>query len=246
MTTERYQKPKIGDSLILRQLFWSANLPTDVYSIPKVEIYQNDSSNPNDFSNLRLIETVLEEDIIKDDVGAYHINLILDDDKYTVGKYLDVWNTLFEASENESDIIKINNYFEIFRNVWFSSPVPLIYDFSFSFRPNQLAQGSKQYIIVQINPNVPTVSELQQYYCNIATVSPIYISIAQRCGDCVPEEEDLRLIIDRELVQVREHLYGYYKLDTTDIPCGIYDVWFELETGDNLYISPKNQIQIFK
>lgn len=246
MALERYQKPKVEDDLILRQMFWNANLPADVYSIPKVEIYIHDEDDPNDLSKRRLVQTISEREIIHDDTGAYHVELNLTDDLYIVGKYSDVWSVLFEPSENESDIAEVTNYFEIVRNVWFTSPVPLIYDFSFSFRPNQLAQGSKQYIIVQVSPNVPTATELNEYYCNIASVSPIYISIAQRCGDCVPEEEDLRLVVDRELVQMREHLYGYYKWDTTDVPCGIYDVWFELESGDNLYISPKNQIQIFK
>jgi hypothetical protein len=232
MALERYQKPKVEDDLILRQMFWNANLPSDVHSIPKVEIYQHDDDDPNDLAKRRLIQTILEKDIVRDDTGAYHVEFNLTDDLYTVGKYSDVWNILFEPSENESDIAEVTNYFELVRNVWFTSPVPLIYDFSFSFRPNQLAQGAKQYIIVQVTPNVPTETELNAYYSNIASVSPIYISIAQRCGDCVPEEEDLRLVVDRELVQVREHLYGYYKWDTEDVPCGIYDVWFELESGD--------------
>lgn len=243
---ERHQNPKIGDTLTLRQLFWNGNAPTDVYSIQKVEIYQHDFNDPTDLSKRRLVLTVDEADIIHDDTGSYKINVTLEDRVFTVGKYSDVWHVAFEQYNlDEDDIAEVTNVFQIFRDLWFTSPAPIIYDFTFAFRPNQLAQGSKQYIICQVTPNVPTKSELETYYCNMATVSPLYINIAQRCGDCVPEEEDLRLVVDRELVEMREYLYGYYKWDTTDVPCGIYDVWFELEVGDNLYISPKNQIQIF-
>jgi len=243
---ERYQNPKVGDDLTLRQLFWNANVPTDVYSIKKVEIYQHDNDEPDDLTKRRLVHTIDEADITHDDTGTYRAEINLEDRLFVVGNYSDVWHVAFEEyNEDENDIAEVTNYFQVFRDLWFTSPVPLIYDFSFSFRPNQIAQGAKQYLITQITPNVPTASELEKYYCNIAVVSPLYISIAQSCGDCVPEEEDLRLVVDRELVQIREHLYGYYKWDTTDVPCGIYDVWFELEVGDNLYISPKNQIQIF-
>ena len=61
----------------------------------------------------------------------------------------------------------------------------------------------------------------------------------------MPQEEDLRLIVDKEPVTYREKRYGYYQIDTADMEVGIYDVWFELDLGDNVYISERNQLQIF-
>jgi hypothetical protein len=127
-----------------------------------------------------------------------------------------------------------------------TSPVPLVHDFTFTFRPNKLVQGSKQYLIVNVRPNVPHASELERYYLTLAINSPLHIYISQRCGPCAPAEEDLRIVVDGELVESREKCLGYYFLDTTEMDCGIYDVWFELELVDSLYISPKSQLQIYK
>jgi hypothetical protein len=48
-------------------------------------------------------------------------------------------------------------------------------------------------------------------------------------------------------VEHRHDSEGYYFLDTMvlDMDCGIYDVWFELEFGENKYISEPLQLQIF-
>ena len=77
-------------------------------------------------------------------------------------------------------------------------------------------------------------------------MSDLKISIEQACGNCLSDEQDLRLIVDKELVQSREKRYGYYKLDTTEMDCGIYNVWFQLEFGGNVYISDKMQLQIYE
>jgi hypothetical protein len=61
----------------------------------------------------------------------------------------------------------------------------------------------------------------------------------------LPQETDLRLLVDKADVTYREKKFGYYMLDTTDMEVAIYDVWFELDLGENTYISEKYQIQIF-
>jgi hypothetical protein len=96
-------------------------------------------------------------------------------------------------------------------------------------------------------PNVPTAGDLRAYYENIAIVSDLSISIEQNCGECIPAEQDLRLIVDNESVDYREKRHGYYKLDTEalEMGCGIYDVWFTLEFGGNKYISDRMHIQIY-
>lgn len=244
---ERYQVPVIGDNLTLRLLVYNQNQFASVYAIDRVEIWKLDDCNPKDVSARRLIKTINGSDVTQDDIGKYHVSVDLEDRLFLIGKYVDVWYLSFEQFESDEDhIAPVENEFEIYRDLWFTSPVPIIYDFTFSFRPNKLMQGSKQYLIVNVKPNVPTASTLEAYYENLASISPIYISIAKRCGECIPAEEDLRLVVDRELVEVREYLYGYYLLDTSDLDPGIYDVWFELQVTENVYISPKGQLQIFK
>jgi hypothetical protein len=105
--------------------------------------------------------------------------------------------------------------------------------------------GSKQYLIIEIVPNVPTAGDLRQYYENLAIVSELKLSIEHHCGDCLPTEKDLRLIVDKESVGYREKRYGYYQFDTEDLECGVYNVWFQLDFGGNIYISDKMQLQVY-
>jgi len=161
---------------------------------------------------------------------------------YTIGRYSDVWTVEVESGETEA---QIENSFEIFPDLWFTSPVPVVYGFDFSFRPNKIRQGSKNYLIIDITPNVPKTSDLNRYYQNLAIVSPLKVSIEQECGECMPAEQDLRLVVDCELVELREKCVGYYYLDTTEMDCGIYNVWFQMDFGDTVHISDKQQVQIY-
>jgi hypothetical protein len=155
-----------------------------------------------------------------------------------------VWAVSFES--DHCSLAEIQNRFRIYPNLWFTSPVPPVYDFSFGFRPNRIVKGSKRYLVIQISPNVPRGADLLPYYENLAIVSDLRISIEKNCGDCVPQEKDLRLVVDRQLVDYREKMYGYYFIDTSDYDSGIYNVWFELQYAENTFISEKNQIQIFE
>jgi hypothetical protein len=65
------------------------------------------------------------------------------------------------------------------------------------------------------------------------------------CGECVPAENDLRLIIDRHLVDYREDSYAYWFLDTTQYDEGIYNIWFETTSGESTYVSEKYALQIY-
>ena len=100
-------------------------------------------------------------------------------------------------------------------------------------------------MIIDITPNVPKSSDLEKYYQNLAITSPISISIEQECGECIPVEQDLRLVVDCEVVELREKCVGYYFLDTTELDCGIYNVWFQMDFGNTVHISDKQQIQIY-
>ena len=242
---ERLQNPVCNDTIKLRLFSYNSNNRADLKSIEKIDIYFLDLNevtalNPD---GRRLVQTVNSEDITQDDTGSYYIEIILIDPLYTIGNYLDIWSVTFE---NEvCSTAEITNRFKIYPDLWFTSPVPPVYDFSFGFRPNRLVMGSKRYLVIQINPNVPRGADLLPYYENLAIVSDLRVSIEKSCGDCVPQEKDLRLVVDRQLVSYREKMYAYYFIDTTEYDVGIYNIWFELQYAENTFVSEKNQFQIF-
>lgn len=243
-TRERFQNPTVGDDVKLRLFVWNANNYADFNSIEKVEIFFLDPNNKSeDNPDGRVPFDAFDGDAItREDTGAYLLTLPLATNKYVIGRYIDVWT----VTVVEPDPVQIiTQCFDVFPHLWYTSPMPVIYDFSFHFQPNKLRKGSIQPILVEIKPNVPTASDLQRYYQNLAIVSDLRISIEQACGDCLPKSEDLRLIIDNELVESREKRFGYYKLDTTEMELGIYNVWFKLEFGGNVYISDKMNFQIY-
>jgi hypothetical protein len=92
---------------------------------------------------------------------------------------------------------------------------------------------------------VPKGTDLQRYYENLAIRGNLKISIEQRTGTCLPFETDLRMVVEKADMDYREKLYGYYMLDTTDLDIAIYDVWFELDFGDSVYISDRQSLQIY-
>lgn len=242
---ERMQNPTCGDTVRLRLLTYNSNNRRDVQSIEKVEIYFLD---PNEISESnpdgrRLIQTISSGNVVQEDTGQYLVEVEIADPLYTIGKYVDAWHVTFE--NNECQVACVANNFVIYPDLWFTSPVPPVYDFSFAFRPNRIRKGTKRYLIIQITPNVPRGSDILSYYENLAIVSDLRVSLEIACGECVPAEQDLRLIVDRALVDYREKMYAYYFINTEDLDCGTYNVWFELAFGENIFISEKNQLQIF-
>jgi len=238
---ERGQNPAIGDNLTLRFFSYNANLPTNV-TIQKVDIYFMDDtlvseSNPH---GLRLVETVT--DISHNGTGQYSATINLVEAKFNIGRYVDEWTI---QTEENLPLGITKNEFKIYPNLWFTSPWPIIYDFDFSFRPNKIRSGSKRYLEINIVPNVPTATDLERYYAGLVISADIKISIEMECVECMPDEQDLRVIVDRQPVTVRSKLQNFYFLDTTDIPCGIYNVWFEMGLGENFYITDKQQLQIY-
>jgi hypothetical protein len=236
---ERYQNPVIGDQLKLRLFAYNSNARADIDEIEKVEIYfldpaERTTENPD---GRRLVETLTA--ITTEETGLYSVEVAVEDSQYIIGDYVDVWYCTVQDQD-----VTIENGFQVYPDLWFTTPTPIIYDFNFFLRPNRLRKGSKRYLTIEIVPNVPGKNELAAYYENLAIVSPITISIQQHCGECVPVEEDLRMVVDGESVELREKCMGFYFLDTTDMDVGMYDVWFEIELGENLYISERTQLQI--
>jgi len=245
---ERNQNPVIGDTLNLRMFTYNSNHRQAVSSVDKVEIYQLDSTcvtedNPE---GRRLVLTIDSGDVIEESDpfgGHYRIEFFLEDQTFVIGKYIDVWHVSF--NENQSGTV--TNEFFIISDLWYASDMPIVYDFSYGFRPNRVRKGERRWLTVDVIPNVPNASDLQKYYVNLAISSPIKIFIEKTCGECLPKEKDLRMVVENGTVDYRRDSEGYFFLDTVDLDmdCGIYNVWFELEFGESKYISENLQLQIF-
>jgi hypothetical protein len=241
---ERYQNPVAGDTINLRLFVYNVNSLTDVDSIEKVDIYHvdKDTRTPENPTGRRFVESIPGTGVTNVDTGSYLLPLQTNVDQYILGRYHDVWTL------NVTDVDpthRIEQFFDIIPDLWYTTPLPVVYDFNFKFQPNRLRQGSRQYLVIEVIPNVPHASDLRAYYENLSIVSQISIFIEQACGPCLPKEQDLRLIVDCEPVPIREKRFAYYQLDTEEMECGIYNVWFKLLLGESIFISEKNQLQIF-
>jgi hypothetical protein len=238
---ERYQNPVVSDEVRLRLFAYNSNNRANIDEIEKVEIYFLDPAERSDANpdGRRLLQTVEADDITTEETGLYSVTITAENELYLIGNYIDVWYCTVRTTSTT-----IENSFAIYPDLWFTTPTPIVYDFNFAFRPNRVRKGSKRYLMIEVTPNVPGHDQLAAYYQNLAIVSPIKIWIEQHCGECVPAEEDLRMIVDGESVELREKCLGYYFLDTTEMEVGMYDVWFEIELGENVYISEKSQLQI--
>lgn len=242
---ERYQNPTVGDTVRLRLFFYNNNSFSDVSSIESIALYKlNPGASINDVNARTLVKNVPVNQIVNDGTGKYYVDVLVEEIVFTIGNYVDVWTVNFV--DNDEGLSQIVNPFTIYPSVWYTTPIPVVYDFNFVFRPAKIRKGSKRYIIIELTPNVPKGTDLQRYYENLAIVGDLKVSIEQRCGECLPPEEDLRLIVDRAPVDYREKKFGYYQIDTVDYDVGIYDIWFELEMGENTYISDRMQLQIYK
>lgn len=243
MSRERFQNPAVGDTVTLRIFAFNANSPKDFQSIDRVEIYFLDPEQVSEENKdgRVLFDTITSDRVVKSRTGEYYFELELEQDKYVIGQYLDIWHVTM-LGEYSSQVQQI---WEIYPNLWFTTPAPLAYDFQFDFRPNKIRKGSKRYIIISINPNVPTAPDLYKYYAALIVSATVKIYIQQVCGQCMPEEADLRMIVDGEEIVYRERNEAFYQIDTEEWDEGVYDIWCEMTLGDNIYISEKQQIQIY-
>lgn len=242
---DRYQNPTIGDTIRLKFFVLNSNMTAEVQSINAVLIYYLDPAavtiiNP---SGRVLVQTIPGASILNPTQGEYYYDLYVDPVVYTkIGRYIDQWDVTFQSGDLPANHDQL---FQIYPELWYTTPIPIVYDFSFYFQPNKMRFGEKKSIEIEIIPNVPRATDLCAYYENLAISAQLFVYISQRCGDCLPCESDLRLIVDRQPTQYREKNRGFYFIDTTQFDCGIYDIWFELDFGGNVYISDTNQFQIY-
>lgn len=242
---DRYQNPVIGDTVRLKFFVLNSNMTAELDTINEVRIYYLDHNlcTCANKDGRTLVQTIPGSNVVNAAQGEYYLDLFIDPAIYTeVGKYIDEWDVVFQAGDISTNVDQL---FQIYTELWYTTPLPIVYDFSFYFQPNKIRFGSKKYIEIEVTPNVPRATDLAAYYENLAISAQLYVSISQRCGDCIPCEQDLRLVVDRQPVQYREKNRGFYYIDTTQFDCGIYDIWFELDFGGNVYVGDTNQIQIY-
>lgn len=240
---QRYQNPTVNDTIRLRLLAFASNLPANFYSFDNVQIYYLDpnaktTENPD---GRTLWQTIDPLNIVNDAEGSYYIDLSVPNPQFVIGNYLDVWNTVYEFG---GETVAITNEFSVFPRLWYTTTIPVVYDFQFAFSPNRIIQGSKKWLTIEIIPQVPRASDLERYYQNLAISSDITISIAKKCDPCLPQEQDLRIIVENAPVEQREKVFCYYFLDTSEMSEGLYDVWFTLNIGGNTYVSERQQLLI--
>lgn len=238
---QRYQNPTLGDTVRLRLLTFNSNLPTNFDSFESVEVFYLDPNEKTEENptGRTLWETIDPSEIVNDAPGSYYVDLAVPSPQWVIGEYVDVWNSVFEPGV---EAFPIENQFTIYPRLWYTTTIPVVYDFQFAFSPNRIVQGSKKWITIEIIPQVPRANDLERYYTNLAIAADITISIAKTCDPCLPQEQDLRLVVENAAVEQREKVFCYYWLDTSEMEGGLYDVWFTLLIGGNTYVSERQQL----
>lgn len=246
---ERMQNPVVNDTVILRLFVKRSNIPQDDVLFESIDIYFLDPSNKScDNPDGRcFIESIDGSEVQTDPdcSGSYFVEVLLERPKYQVGKYLDIWITALDADDPPDTVI---NQFEIYPNLVSTSPIPPIYDFDFKFQPNRIRKGACQYIVAEVIPVMVNGCDLDRYYQNLAIAPDLTMTIELFCGQCVPADPDLRIILEDEPIDFKEKRIGAFLLNTEelDMSAGIYQVTFKLKFCGNCYISPKMALQIFE
>jgi len=164
---ERYQNPTVDEEVRLRMYFYNSNLFSNVYEIKEINIFFIPKGfSPQEIGARELVQTIPGSQVVNEGVGKYYVDIFTTDGVYVVGNYTDVWTVNF-VNDNEGTS-ELANLFTVYPRLWYSTPIPVVYDFNYVFRPSQLRIGSKQYLIIQVTPNVPKGTDLQRYYENLA------------------------------------------------------------------------------
>ena len=213
MAKERLQSPTVGDDIELQLFTFNSNCPTSVNNISKVEIWVLDPTcvSETNLDGRRLVETIEAADISNPATGEYLATLSTSAPLYTIGCYLDIWHIAFEEYENlENRIAKKEQEFKLLPDKWYTTPFPVVHDFSFRFLPNRIRKGTSKFLRIEIIPNVARATDLARFWENLAISSDLLVSIEMKCGDCLPQEKDLRLLVDCESTDFKEKCFAYY------------------------------------
>jgi len=256
MIKDREQNPIIGDTIRLRLFSYSSNTRAEVYEVECVRIYfldQDQRSEDNPDGRI-LMDTIPGTDVDNPSTGEYLVSLVTSETSYRVGSYIDRWEVKFEPQDARSGIIE--NNFTIYRDLWYTSSKPIIYDMGFTFAPYKMVQGTKKHLRVDVDVYAPDNSTIDNYYYYLNTLADIQIKIVQDDGDGYdPDVPANNIILNWTSVQWREGTSGYYLLDTSVDPrpsrageplgTGIYLVQFKAGLGENVYLSQNFRLQIY-
>src|SRR5689334_13484617 len=121
---ERFQNPAVGDTINLRLFSYNSNNPADFSSITQVDIYYLDMAEVSDTNpdGRRLVDTFNGSAVVLEDVGKHLLTVDLQDVKYVIGKYVDVWTVNVSNSLPTS---KIEQVFSIYPDLWYTTPIPI-------------------------------------------------------------------------------------------------------------------------
>lgn len=242
-TKTRFQNPTVGDTVLLDLFVYNSNNFASVCAINQINIYYLDEVNQSAANpdGRTLVETISGTSVTNPTTGKYELSLYLNPTLYLYpGRYIDEWDVVFLLGDPVSTI---NNLFIIYPELWYTTPEPIVYDFNFYFQPNRMRLGSKYPIVIEVTTNVPTASDLANYYVNLAIGGQLYVYIGVHCDPCAPCDD---LIVDGDLIPFFEKNRAYYTVNTDDFDPGLYDVWFKLLFGTNTYISDKAQLLIYE
>lgn len=243
MSKERYQNPIVGDVVRLGNYTFNGNSPVDV-EVKKIEILAitGETCEGGDMGLSPVLDVDLSS-VQHPKQGFYYADIELSKPEFTVGYYIDRWT--FSVYPEEPDVV-VDNRFRIYREIFYTTPIPIVYDFNFLFQPNKIRKGSKQYIRIEVLPNVPRASDLQKYYENLIITGDLFVSMEMKdCGQCLPQEKDLRTVFEDARVDYREMTNGFFLIDTEDLDVGVYNIWFKILMGENIFLSDKMNFQIF-
>lgn len=256
MIRERYQRPVLGDTVKLKILVYSSNQKANAHQVLGVTIFYLDIDQRSEGNPDGRIEVaaVLPANISNDAPGEYSVDLELNQVDFRIGDYVDRWEFLFEDADNYPGIIE--NDFTVYRDLWYTSPKPLIYELGFNLSPNKIVQGTRKYLRVDLDVYAPDASTREAYYYSLATMADVHISIVQDEGEGYdPQVPGNNTIVNWSPVQFREDNSGYYLLDTSvdprpqmngaAMPNGIYLVQFRAGLGETLHLSPRFHLQIY-
>ena len=241
---ERNQNPLVGDTVRLKFFVFNGGSLADPSAIQDVEIYKIGCAEATEANPLgrQLVTTVDSSSVVREDVGTYYVDLELTSPLFTQGQFQDEWNIVFES---DTAAAKSSMHFTIYPNSWFTDSAPIIHDFSFGFRPNRIIKGTKKYLQISVVPQVPKGTDKQRYYENMVAGGTICFFMKQVCGECLPAEDDLRMVHDNVTITERDGCMGFFFLDTTELEIGEYEVWFQMSLGPNCFISDKEILQIY-
>ncbi len=256
MIRERYQNPIVGDTVRLKSFIYNSNVKDNVSSISSIDVFflDPDRISPSNPDGRILMASFSSAQVSNPSIGEYYVDLVTNGSDFRVGSYIDRWNIVFESTDQNPGVIE--NKFNLYRDLWYVSPEPIIYELGFDYEPHKIFRLSKKYIRVDIEVYAPDEDIKANYYYYLLTLSQIYVRIVQDEGDGYdPVDTSKNVLYDWSLVHYRETTRGYYLLDTTVDPrpwrlnqpwgLGIYLVQFKANLGETIQLSPQFRLQIY-